>query len=982
MTGGCQHKPVSPFSEMAEKSLSTFELPPGFKIELVAAEPLINDPVDMEIDENGKMYVVEMKGEPFDQSGIGQVKVLIDTNGDGLLDQSTVFADSLRMPAGVMRWKKGVLVSDAPHVYYFEDTNGDNIADIKTKMLTGFDSTDVETNANNPLFGLDNWIYLGNGGRANTDIYFPGKAGSPRLPDNARGHMVRFRPEGNELEMLSSRTQFGHTFDAWGNHFMATNDNHIFQEVIAAQYLKRNPDQLVSNAEQSISDHGEAAEVFPITKNPENQLLTDVGIFTSACSITNYLGGAFPDEFNNNTSFVAEPAQNLVHVDHLDKKGTVFSASRVLKNKEFLASTDPYFRPVNLYVGPDGALYVVDFYRQFIEGPEFMDEKVVKSANLYNGTDKGRIYRISATGAAAATWMKKMDLGKSNNAQLVEKLADVNSWWRLNAQRLLLDRNAKDAVPALIRMTQNSASPLGRLHALWTLEGMKELNTGLIIKALADKEPGVRENAIRMAEIHLNASPDLVPALLKLKGDPDMKVRYQLLNTLGFVNTAEANQARQQLLFKDINDEWVQIAALSAPPSQNIGLLDAVLAKFQPSIPAYASLVQRLSAIAAASQQPKIIHELLRKAMMPVSASQTGWQASILKGIAEGLKSRKTIPSELRMDQNLLVQSFFNHPSVSARDGALHILQIMGLHNEANIQTVMLRARKIADDASYPAEQRAQAVNFLALQNPKPYTSFLQHLITPGQPAPVQLAALHMLSAIPDQTVSLYVLKQWPSLTPELRDAALNTFMVRPFNLSRVRLLLGAIEHGQILPSSLGWSRSVVLMRDIPDSLKVRSRALLTKTDEKRKTVIQNYLSALQLKGNEVQGKAVFAKNCSLCHQRSGAEGNAFGPDLSTVRNWGAEKLMANILDPGITIKIGYDMWNVELKNGEVKQGIISSETSAAVTLKYPGGTKTVISREDIQSLTALNMSAMPIGLEHQITKQQMMDLLSFLRSN
>ncbi len=978
----CHNKPASAFSPLAEQAISSFELQPGFKIELVAAEPLITDPVDMEIDENGKMYVVEMKGVPDDKRGTGSVKILTDTNGDGLLDKSTVFADSLIMPSSVMRWKKGLLVTDPPNVYYFEDTNGDNVADIKKVILTGFDSNDLESNVNNPVFGLDNWIYLANGGTQNRDIYFPGKANSPRLPDNARQHMVRFRPETNELEMLASRTQYGHSFDAFGNHFLVSNANHIFQEVIAAQYLNRNPGLLIADATQSISDHGSAAEVYPITKNPENQLLTDVGVFTSACSITNYLGGAFPDEFNNNISFVAEPAQNLVHVDHLIQKGATFSASRVIKDKEFLASTDPYFRPVNMYIGPDGALYVVDFYRQFIEGPEFMDQDVVKKANLFNGTDKGRIYRISATHAAPASWMKNMDLGKATNEQLVEKLADPNSWWRQNAQRLLLDRNAKDALPALIRMSENSSSTLGRLHALWTLEGLKEINTSLILNALADKEPGIRENAIRIAELHLRTSTELAPALLKLQDDPDPKVRYQLLCTLGFINTPEANKVRQHLLFKDINDEWVQVAALSAPPSQNAGLLVAVLARFQSSIPAYGSLVQRLSAMTASSQQPEMIHDLLLKATMGVSDSAIVWQAALLKGIAQGLKSRKAIPPALGKDQDLLVQSFFSHPSLSAREGVLQILQILGLKNGSNIKALMLKARGIAENITVPADLRAQAINFLALQNPQPYSSFLQQLITPSQPVPVQLAALHMLSAIPDQTVSLYVLKQWPSLTPELRDAALNTFLLMPFNLDRVRLLLDAIAQGEIQQSSIGWERSVVLMRDIPDSMKERSRALLTKTDEKRKDVIQRYQAALQLKGNEKQGKEVFSKNCVLCHQRNGTDGNAFGPDLSTVKHWPLEKLMANILDPGMTITSGYNLWNIELKNGEVKQGIIASETATAVTLKSPGGTQTLIAREDIQSIKSLNMSAMPVGLEHQVSQQEMMDLLSFLRSN
>lgn len=977
---GCQHKPLPPISKSAQEALSTFELEPGFNIELVASEPLLNDPVDMEIDENGKMYVAEMKGVPFDESGTGSVKVLTDTDGDGVMDKSTIFADSLILPSGVMRWKKGLLVTDPPHVYYFEDTDGDNKADIKKIMLTGFDSTDLESNVNNPTFGLDNWIYLGNGGTQNKDIYYQDKPGGTRLPDNARGRMVRFKPEEYKLEMMSTRTQYGFAFDAWGNRFMVSNANHIYQEAIAAQYLKRNPDLIVANATQQISDHGSAADVFPITKNPENQLLTDVGVFTSACGITNYLGGAFPAEFNTNTSFTAEPAQNLVHVDHLDPKGSLFSAGRVGKHKEFLASTDPYFRPVNMYVGPDGALYVVDFYRQFIEGPEFMDEQVVKHADMYNGTDKGRIYRISKSGAAPADWIKHMDLGKATDEQLVEKLADNNIWWRRNAQRILLDRKAKNVVPALIKMAQNTASAVGRLHALWTLEGMNELTNDLVAIALKDPEPGIRQNAIRIAEIRLETSPVLVPALIKLKDDAAAATRFQLLCTLGSINTPEASTARQELLFKDIKDEWVQVAALSAPPDQNGGLLDAVLAKFQPSVPAFGSLVQRLSAMAAAGENTEAVHQLLQKATTPIADTGVTWQAFILKGIAQGLKNKKPVSPVLEKERSLLVQTFFENPSIATREGALQILQIIGIAKEQTL-TAMAKAKTIAGNGAMPAAQRALAVGFLALQDAKPYAAFLEKLITPTQPAPVQLAAIRMLSSIPDQTVSKHVLGEWPSLTPELREAALNTFLVRPFNLLRVTLLLDAIQEGRVPQSSLGWSRTVVLMRDIPDSMKVRSRALLTKTNEKRKDVIEKYQAALKLTGHEAQGKVVFEKNCSLCHQRGGADGNAFGPDLSTVKNWMPEKLVANILDPGISMPIGYDLWNVELKNGDVKQGIISSETAAAVTLKNPGGAETIFAREDIQSLKALNMSAMPVGLEQQLSQQEMIDVVSFLRS-
>src|SRR4029078_5945396 len=281
----CYNKATSPFSESAEKALSTFNLRPEFKIVLVAADPLISDPVDMAIDEQGRMYVVEMHGYPLDLNYTGKVIMLRDTNGDGKMDTATVFADSLTLPTGVMRWKEGIIVTDAPNVYYMEDTTGDGKADIKKVMLTGFALTNPQYLVNRPVYGLDNWIYLAHEGIEETniypkkfgdtgsDIFYPDHPKGPRLPLNAEGRTVRCRPDEHTLEETSGSTQFGQTFDNWGHHFLVSNANHIFQEVIANRYLKRNPDQLVGNATESLSDHEEACEVFPITKNPEHQLL-------------------------------------------------------------------------------------------------------------------------------------------------------------------------------------------------------------------------------------------------------------------------------------------------------------------------------------------------------------------------------------------------------------------------------------------------------------------------------------------------------------------------------------------------------------------------------------------------------------------------------------------------------------------------------------------------------------------------------------
>ena len=961
----CHNKPVSPFSKSAEAALSTFTIEPGFKIELVASEPLINDPVAMTVDESGRMFVVEMPGVPFDKSGTGKVLLLSDTNGDGKMDKSTVFADSLILPTGVMRWKKGIIVTDPPNVFYMEDTNGDGKADIKKTMLTGFDTSNLEANVNNPLYGLDNWIYLadlpvvkGNG------IHYSGDT-SINLPESS----VRFRPDQHQLESLSGKTQFGQTFDAWGNHLLVNNSNHIYQEVIGARYLERNPDLVVSNATQTLADH---SEVFSITKNPEYQMLTNVGVFTSACGLTAYLGGAFPEKYNSNVTFVAEPVSNVIHVDRLEPAGVTFKANRIREHKEFLASTDPYCRMVNTYIGPDGALYVIDFYREVIEGPEFMSEDVLKKVNLYNGTGKGRIYRISASDAPPAKWTNGLHLGEATDDKLVEKLDDKNIWWRINAQRLLVDRDSDKAISSLTMMCQNPKASMGRLHALWTLEGMNKLTSDLITQALKDPLPGIRENAIKLAELHLAADPGLVSALLAMKDDQDAKVRYQLLCTLGFINTPEAGQVRQQLLFKDINDKWVQIAALSTTSAQSVPLLNGVLSKYDASTPAYASLVQLLSGIIGKSQNTVVIQQFLQKAT--ANSKQNTWQVPLIEGLAQGLGNRKPLPPDLGSERALLIHNILDDSSNSVWKSSLRVLQVIGLPDGPQAKAAMLKAFKIAGNVKLPQEQRSVAIDFLALGNAKPYELFLKKLIDPTTPQLVQLAALRTMSAIPGEEISKFLLQQWLTLTPDLRNDAINTFLV---SSERIKLLLDAIESGAINRGAISWNQSVRLRSG--GKYMDRARKLLTETDNERKEIIKQYEDALELKGNSEKGMSVYQMYCAICHQKGGKFGRVFGPDLGTVHAWSSADIMTNIIDPNRSISHGYDLWSVKLSSGKIIEGIISTETPTAITLSNTEGEVTNIARQDITSLTALRMSAMPVGFEKKINKQQMADLLDFL---
>lgn len=512
----CQEKekPKIALSEELQKALNSIQVMDGFEVELVAAEPLLGDPVAMEIDEDGNWYVAEMPGYPLDLSKKGQIRKLIDTNDDGYPDKSIVFADSLTLPMGLMRWKKGIIVADSPNILYFEDTDGDQKADKREVILTGFSLSNPQHNMNTPKLGIDNWIYLGHSGAINsfsyenifgdkgTEIRYPGKADAAFLPKNGNGRNVRFKPDSYEIESLSGETQYGHTTDPWGRRFYTDNADHLFHEVIDARYVNANKNLVIAEAMEKIPDHGDACEVYPISENPNHQLLTDIGVVTSSCGITWYDGGAFGEAFNNVT-FVGEPVHNLIHADKIESKGATFTGKRLLEKKEFLASKDPWFRPVNFYVGPDGAMYVIDYYRQLVEHPEWMSDEVNNSGALYNGSTKGRIYRITKKGTGGMDWMKNLRLSGKSSEELTELLTHENGWYRRTAQRLLFERGEKQVSTQLKEIVAGDHA-LGTVQALWLLHDWGTLDAKDLAKALGSSSEGIRENALQIADRLMN----------------------------------------------------------------------------------------------------------------------------------------------------------------------------------------------------------------------------------------------------------------------------------------------------------------------------------------------------------------------------------------------------------------------------------------------------------------------------------------------
>ena len=314
-------KPIPP-----EQALETFELPEGFRIELAAAEPNVVDPVAMAFDEQGRLLVVEMSDYPLDAEPRGQVKRLEDRDGDGYFEQAEVFADGLSMPTGVMSWGAGILVTAAPDILYFEDSDQDGRADVRKVVLTGFAATNPQLRVNGLLYGIDNWIYAAYP-RVPTPVRYAREFGDPggplRFPDHAEtaaveihSQDVRFRPGDALVEPVAGNSQFGNTFDGWGNRFTVWNNDHVRHVVLDDRYLRRNP--LLANPSQmySASDHENAAALYPITIEPEYIHDSQHGRFTSSCGISAYAGGSFPAGYEAST-FVCDPVHNIVHRDVL-----------------------------------------------------------------------------------------------------------------------------------------------------------------------------------------------------------------------------------------------------------------------------------------------------------------------------------------------------------------------------------------------------------------------------------------------------------------------------------------------------------------------------------------------------------------------------------------------------------------------------------------------------------------------------------------
>jgi putative membrane-bound dehydrogenase-like protein len=974
MRWGTQGDPIRRMQKPVEpaESLAHMALPRGFEVRLFASEPEIAKPICMAWDHRGRLWIAETRDYPNEMQppGLGRDRITIceDTDGDFRADKFTVFADKLSIPTSLTFARGGVVVHQPPDTLFLKDTDGDDKADVREILFTGWGTGDTHAGPSNLRYGFDNWLYgiVGYAG-------FRGRIGEERM--DFRQGLYRFKPDGSKLEFLrnTSNNSWGVGLSEEGLIFGSTANG------CPSVYLpipNRYYESVRGGAPRVLRSIADSNRFFPVTDKVRQ--VDFHGGFTAAAGHALYTARTYPRHYWNSTAFVAEPTGHLVATFALEKRGTDFAAHNAWN---LLASDDEWTAPVQAEVGPDGNVWVIDWYNYIVQhNPTPQGFKTGKGAAYETPLrDKthGRIYRVVFTASKPGVAPR---LDPADPGSLLDGLKSDNQLWRMHAQRLLVERARRDVVPALVALANDPVvdaiglSPAA-IHALWTLHGLGAMGRETA-PALRHPSAGVRRNALQVLPRNEVARDQILDAGSTL--DPDPQVRLAALLALSEMpRSSRAAEAVIEALERGMSDRdrWLPDAAVIAASAHDLEFLSAAAARRSPR-DATVEVVRRVAEHHARGVPVGSVGALLTA----LEGADRRLAGAVVTGLAAGWP--KDRPARLGGDAEKALAALSTELSGDARVALLALAARWGStaleRHSAEIAATLLATVK---DAGKSDSARSEAARQLVEFRPRDVDA-VRHVL--GQVTPrtaPELASALIASAARSESpeVGPALAALLPALTPQGRAEAIKVFLGRG---DRTPTLLDAIEQGLIPLGELTLDQKQTLAAHPNQAVAARAKALLERggslpSPDRQKVI--DALAPLVLRGGEPdRGHEVFRQQCAKCHTHGG-EGGKVGPDLTGVAVHPPEELLVHILDPTRSVEGNFLQYSVATTDGRLFNGLLASESKTAVELIDAEGKAQTIHRSDIEEIVASKKSLMPEGFEKQIPPEGFADLLSFL---
>ncbi len=961
---------------------------PDVRVELVAAEPLVVNPISLEWDGAGRMWVALTPGYPFKQESSGipahdRIVILADDDGDGRMDRATPFHVGLDLVSSLVLHRDGAIVSQAPDILFLRDTDGDDRADRVETLFTGFGYGDTHATLSNLRWGPDGWIYATQG--------YSGNASHVRGADGRDfgrigNGVLRFRPDGSAIEMVVS-----YGSNTWGLDFAP--DGELFFTMANGAHLRHVvlPDAILGRGRigrprgwADIADHD---RVFPIVRHtrPPYVQIDFVGGFTAASGCLIYDGGSWPAEFHGN-HFVCEPTVNLVHRDLVRAEGVSFRASKP-RQEEFLAGRDLWFRPVHARTGPDGHVYVLDFYNQAVihndtRGPEHGPT----NAAVRPDRDHlhGRIWRLVHDGARTQA---APNLAAANAAQRAEALGHPAGWVRGTARRLLVEDGQTQAVRN--RLAAGPRDPLVRLEALRALAQLGAVEEPLLAAALVDPDRSVVRGALRLAAELEQPGKEVRARVLDAAARAGSRGRLLALVAMGGFRPAPGETRTLVDLYPRLEDDHSRSAAFVALAREPLDALLALVGHAQrphlvpggiaggepPEPELLEPLVAALCERVARSGSPRD-----RAALVVDFAATARTSAPLARLALSALVAAATPPPGDEPALTEALGDLLEAHDLELAIGALPLAERWGGAALAEpVAKFAARLRRTLEDPDQPGELRRDCLRtLLAIPGQREAAIVAGAELLEAWLAPeVRLGAIELLGACDEPRAAAALADAWPSLTGPARDAAFAALVQRP---SSTAVLLDALAAGTVAAHDLGPQRLHRLRNHPQPELAARASALLdtalAPVDDTLAQTLARLTPIVERGGDALRGREVFVQNCSTCHSLNG-EGAAVGPALDGMGAHGPAALLPFILDPNRAVEAAYVEYVASTLDGRVFGGLLAQETTDRIVLKGADG-EVEIHREDLDVLRSTGRSLMPAGFE-SLGDEALRDLVAYL---